>query len=367
MSNFNENIYVVIMAGGIGTRFWPLSRENRPKQFLDILGTGQTLIQATYHRFLKILPPQNIFIVIGNSHLQILNEQLPEVTEKQIVIEPQRQNTAPCIAYMAHKIKALNPNAIFIVAPSDHLILSPEPFYDALLIATNFAATNKKLLTLGIQPTRPETGYGYIQFSDSPLQKLPKSVFLVKTFTEKPSVEIAQDFLLSGDFLWNAGIFVWNVKAIIEAFEIHAPHINNCFITLLSTYNSPNEANFIKTAYAHCVSEAVDTAIMEKANNVCVIPCNCGWSDLGAWYAAWEAHPKNAEGNATNSPNISLYNSHNNFVVSETPKKVIVAEGIENLCIVDTENVLLICPKSNEKAMRKLYNDVKEIKGDDYI
>lgn len=354
-----DNNYIAIMAGGIGSRFWPKSRQSLPKQFLDILGTGQTLIQMTYERFKKIVAEDHIYIVTGENYVDLVKEQLPTIQDFQIVAEPARRNTGPCVAYMAHKLYAINPQANFVVAPSDHLILEPQKFAEAINKGLDFANKYDKLVTLGIRPTRPDTGYGYIQFLEE--NKPAEGVHKVKTFTEKPSLEIARTLLESGDFLWNAGIFIWSVASIIKAFGDYQSEINDLFKAGYGRYNTALEAAFIANAYAQCKNISIDYAIMEYANNVCVIPASFGWSDLGTWTSLWEQSERDPLNNAAKG-NVVFYDSTSCLAVG-SKEKLIVIQGLEECCIVDTEDVLLICKLADEQKIKDINMDIKHLKG----
>ena len=270
------------MAGGIGSRFWPMSRTNFPKQFLDILHTGRTLIQSTYDRFAKFIPAENIYIVTSVQYKDIVHKQLPGLPEENILCEPSRKNTAPCVAYISYKLRQINPKANLICAPADHLIMEPEAFEKACLDALQFTSNIKALVTLGIKPTHPNTGYGYIQHEPFAVSD---NVYKVKTFTEKPDLELAKTFIASGDFLWNAGIFVWEVRNIIKAFELLLPEMHDVFDSEKANFNTPAEEEAIERIYPQCVNFSIDYGIMEKADNVYVIPASFGWSDLGTWKA----------------------------------------------------------------------------------
>ncbi|MEY3350772.1 MAG: hypothetical protein RIQ50_883, partial [Bacteroidota bacterium] len=279
----NKNHYVAIMAGGIGSRFWPMSRTSYPKQFLDILNLGSTLIQSTYQRFLKFIPEENIYIVTSEEYVEIVKEQLPKLPLENIVAEPSRKNTAPCVAYISYKLQQLNPKGMLICAPADHLILDETSFVKVCLEAFSFVSEHKALITLGIQPSHPNTGYGYIQYEQQPVND---NVYKIKTFTEKPNLELAKTFIASGDFLWNAGIFVWGVSTIVSAFEQHLPEMAELFEAEKEFFNSKKEKKSIDKIYPLCTNISIDYGIMEKANNVYIIPASFGWSDLGTWNSA---------------------------------------------------------------------------------
>ncbi|MFM6976411.1 MAG: mannose-1-phosphate guanylyltransferase [Sphingobacteriaceae bacterium] len=359
-----KNNYVLIMAGGIGSRFWPISRTAKPKQFIDILGTGKTLIQSTYSRFSKIVPPENIYVVTNEQYSDLVKEQIPSITDQQILTEPVMRNTAPCIAYGMYKIRQLNPEACVVVAPSDHLILEEEAFKNYILRSLDTASKNDCLITLGIKPSRPDTGYGYIQFNTD---KLADDFHRVKTFTEKPDLEIAKTFLQSGDFLWNAGIFVWSVKSIIQAFQKHLPEMNEIFKEGIGVYNTAKEKEFIQKAYYQCTNISIDYGIMEKAANVYVIPSEFGWSDLGTWASVYSLTDKDYVGNAVvPADRVMMYDSSNCMV--NVPKgKLVVLQGLHDFIVVEDNNMLLICPRNEEQSVKQIVGDVKQKFGNEYI
>jgi len=350
------------MAGGIGSRFWPISRSQRPKQFLDILGTGRTLLQWTYARFKDICPPENIFFITNHSYAELIKEQLPELADAQIMSEPSRKNTAACAAYFAHKINNLNPNANIIMAPADHLILDERAFERSMFEGLDFVKNNDALLTLGIKPTRPDTGYGYIQFDQ---QKSIDQFFRVKTFTEKPNLEIARAFLKSGDFLWNAGIFLWNVQTIIKAFDKYLPELNDIF-QQIKLYNTDKEYTEIEKAYPLCVNTSIDYAVMEKADNVFVAPAQFGWSDLGTWESAYENSEKDYLGNAVHGDNVIIIDA-SECMVKAPEKKLVLLQGLEQFIVIDTPDVLLICERNKEQHIKEYVAEIKRNKGDKYL
>lgn len=352
-----NNFYVAIMAGGIGSRFWPKSREHYPKQFLDILGTGQTLIQATYERFKAIVPEDHIYIVTGEAYKELVKEQLPTVQDFQIVAEPKRCNTGPCVAYIAHKLSAKDPNATFVVAPSDHLVTDTPTFVEVVQKGLTFAAKNKVLLTLGIKPHRPHTGYGYIQYDDD--KQAETGIYEVKTFTEKPSKEIAQTFFESGDFLWNSGIFIWSASTIIRSFAEFQPDVYHIFQEGNDQYNTPAESSFIAKAYEKTKSISIDYAIMEHAKNVLVIPTSFGWSDLGTWLSLWEKHPKDYLNNSLHEGNVVTYDC-TDCIVKVPKNKLVVLQGLEQYCVVDTNDVLLVCRMDNDKLIKSITGDIQK-------
>lgn len=359
----NKNNYVAIMAGGIGSRFWPMSRINYPKQFLDILNIGRTLIQSTYDRFAKFIPKENIYVVTFEDYAGIVAEQLPELSKANILCEPSRKNTAPCIAYVSYKIHLLNANANLICAPSDHLITDDDAFIKICNEALKFTAHIKGLLTLGIKPTHPNTGYGYIQYE--PLA-VGKNIYKVKTFTEKPTVEIAKAFIASGDFLWNAGIFVWQVKNIIKAFEKLLPEIHEVFDAELNNFNTDAEKEAIERIYPLCVNISIDYGIMENADNVYIMPSSFGWSDLGTWASAFQNLEKDYLENAVVGDNVMIIDATNNLVHASN-KKLILLQGLNDYVVVDTKDVLLICKKDKEQEIKEYVAEVKRNKGDKFL
>jgi mannose-1-phosphate guanylyltransferase len=359
----NKNHYVAIMAGGIGSRFWPMSRTNFPKQFLDILNTGRTLIQATFDRFALFIPVENIYIVTADIYKDIVAEQLPELNPANILCEPSRKNTAPCIAYISYKVHQLNPEANLICAPADHIILEPTEFKRICEQALDFTANIKGLVTLGIKPSHPNTGYGYIQYEP---QTVSNNVYKVKTFTEKPDLELAKTFLASGDFLWNAGIFVWQIKNIIHAFEKYLPEMHEVFDAEKNHFNTPNEASAIERIYPQCTNISIDYGIMEKADNVYIMPSAFGWSDLGTWASAYDNLEKDYFENAVAGSNVIVFDATKNMVHANS-NKLIVLQGLDDYIIVDTNDVLLICKKEKEQAIKEYVAEVKRNKGDKYL
>ncbi|MCL2511475.1 MAG: mannose-1-phosphate guanylyltransferase [Bacteroidales bacterium] len=363
----NKNHYCVIMAGGAGERFWPVSKGNHPKQFIDILESGSTLIQQTYRRLSRIFLPENILVVINEQYLPLVNEQLPQIPPENVLCEPARRNTAPCIAYACHKIAAKHSDAIILVAPSDHVILNESEFIDTLNVAMKAAAQQEWLFTLGIQPSRPETGYGYIKFREGIFyQQDDTRIYKVSTFTEKPSVEIAQQFLKSGDYLWNAGIFIWSAAAIIGALEKYLPDINDFFKPKAIPYHTPQEHEAIQEAYSKCRSMSVDYGVMEKADNVYVLKSDFGWSDLGTWGSLFAFLQKNEQNNAVFGENVLMYDANNNLVKMPS-EKLVVLQGLDGYVVVENDNILLVCKKDAEKRMREIINDIRLNKGERYL
>jgi len=360
-----KNNYCVIMAGGIGSRFWPISRTSKPKQFLDILNTGKTLLQQTVERFEFFCPRENIFVVTGEAYAEITKEQIPFLSENQILLEPVRRNTAPCIAYAVAKIQCINPEATIIVAPSDHLIFNEDRFRNVIETGIDFASKNDVLVTIGIRPTRPETGYGYIQYqSDQAIAE--NCVFPVKTFTEKPNLELASIFLKSGDFLWNSGIFIWHQKSINKALERFAPDIYYNFSDLMTVYNTPHEKMAIFDAYFKCKSISIDYAIMEKADNVYVVEGNFGWSDLGTWGSLFEHCEKNSDNNILTNNSIFTYDVTNSIIYM--PKdKVVIVQGLDDYIIAESDKYLLICKKTEEQRIREFVSDMENRLGNNKL
>ena len=358
-----NNNYVAIMAGGIGSRFWPMSRTDFPKQFLDILNTGRTLIQGTFDRFALFIPIENIYIVTTEKYKQIVIDQLPDLPVENILCEPSRKNTAPCIAYISYKLQQINPAANLICAPADHIILETENFKIKCEEALYFTANNQALVTLGIKPTHPNTGYGYIQYEP---QSISDNVFKVKTFTEKPDKELAKTFISSGDFLWNAGIFVWQIKNILQAFETFLPELHDVFDAEEDNFNTPAEKEAIERIYPQCVNISIDYGVMEKANNVYIIPSSFGWSDLGTWASAYDNLEKDYFENAVAGSNVMIIDATKNIIHANN-KKLVLVQGLDDFIVVDTEDVLLICKKDKEQAIKEYVAEVKRNKGEKYL
>lgn len=351
------------MAGGIGSRFWPMSRTNHPKQFLDILNTGRTLIQATYDRFSKFILPENIYVVTSEQYRETVEKQLPDIAPGNILYEPSRKNTAPCIAYISYKLHQQNTSANLICAPADHLIFNEEGFKQTCSEALKFTAHIKALVTLGIKPSHPNTGYGYIQHEP---HAVSEKIFKVKTFTEKPDEALAKTFVASGDFLWNAGIFVWQVKNIIKAFEKHLPEIHEIFDSEKHHFNTKKEKQAIEKIYPQCVNISIDYGIMEKADNVYVIPSSFGWSDLGTWASAYENLEKDYLANAVTGNNVVIIDATKNIVHADN-KKLVLLQGLDDFIIVDTRDVLLICKKEKEQVIKEYVAEIKRNIGDKFL
>lgn len=353
------------MAGGIGSRFWPMSRNAFPKQFLDILGTGHTLLQQTYNRFLKICPRQNIFIVTNEGYVDLVKQNLPELPVSNILGEPLRRNTAPCVAYAAYKIASKNPDANMVVAPSDHVITKEDAFSEAIQKGLEFTKSNDALLTLGIKPSRPDTGYGYIQFVDDG-SKETNNILKVKTFTEKPNLEMAKFFLQTGEFVWNAGIFLWNFKSITEAIKNYLPEMHLIFSEGADKYYTEKEADFIHNAYTQCTNISIDFGVMEKAKNVYVMSADFGWSDLGTYGSLYEHIKHDENENAVVGKNVMLYESKN-CIINMPHEKLVVLQGLDDYIVVEAENILLVCKKQDEQHIRQFVNDVKVNKGEKFV
>lgn len=361
-----DNRYVVIMAGGVGSRFWPLSRRERPKQFLDILGTGETLIQQTFRRFKAVCPEENIFVVTSAEHKQLVVSQLG-IDPSRVLGEPFRRNTAPCIAYGTFRIRKENPDAVIAVTPADHIIVKEEKFTDVIRKCFDFAETNDSLVTIGIKPDRPETGYGYIQADKKKPAKNHENILKVKTFTEKPNIDLAKIFLESGDFFWNSGIFIWNMRSILQAFEKHMPDAYTAFDEGRDLFGTPQEQSFIGTTYAGCRSISIDYGIMEKAENVYVMcSADIGWSDLGTWGSLYEHTSVDRHGNALVRGEVYSYNSSGN-IFNIAPGKVAVVQGLKDYIIIEADDVLMIVRKEDEQNIKQYLDDVKKSTGEKYL
>ena len=366
----NKNYYAVIMAGGIGSRFWPVSTQEFPKQFHDMLGSGQTLLQKTFSRLNKIIPAENIFVLTNEMYLQITLKQLPKISEKQVVLEPAMRNTAPCILLSALKIKKENPNALMLVAPSDHWIEDENAFQKDVISCFEAAQKDEKLFTLGIEPTFPNTGYGYIEIDTStPLSNLSLvdiNIMNVKQFREKPDYETAKQFLADGNFLWNAGIFIWSVKTIIASFEKYLPKMNSLFSEGIAVLNTSEEKKFILKNYADAENISIDYGILEKANNVFVKKATFDWNDLGTWGALHDKNEKDENENSVVNAETFLRNSKNNMIYTSS-KKLVVLDGIEDYIVVDKEEVLLLFPKKKEQEIKELLKEVQTKFGKKYL
>jgi mannose-1-phosphate guanylyltransferase len=360
----NKNYFGVIMAGGIGTRFWPLSTSEYPKQFHDILGTGRTFLQQTFDRLKKLIPQDQIYIITLEEYVDLTLEQLPEITAEQIIAEPSGMNTAPCNLYAAKLIQEKNPNANIVVAPSDHVILDESVFIQKLEMALNQSEKEEVLITLGIQPTRPDTGYGYIQYLTE--QKNKSEIKKVKTFTEKPGLELAEAFCKSGDFLWNAGIFVWKAETILHSFQHYLPEMYESFDKISHLLSSEKGKEKVKDIYSKVQMISIDNGILEKASNVYVIPSSFGWSDLGTWKSLYENSDKNREQNVKHGKHVIMYNTKDSLIYTSQNKAVIV-DGLENYIVVDTKKALLICPMDKDQAIKAFVSDLKLNKGEKFV
>jgi len=360
-----DSRYVIIMAGGVGSRFWPLSRREKPKQFLDILGTGETLIQQTFRRFKSTCPLKNIYVVTSADHKDIVIEQLG-IDPANVLAEPFRRNTAPCLAYGTFRILKENPEAVIAVTPADHLIVKEEAFSKVIQECMDFVEGNDALLTLGIKPDRPETGYGYIQADRKKPVKGHDNLLKVKTFTEKPDIDLAKVFIQSGDFYWNSGIFIWNIKSILEAFEKHLPEMFAAFDEGKKLFGTKQEKSFIGKTYTECRSISIDYGIMEKADNVYVMCTDVGWSDLGTWSSLYEHSSIDKRGNSILRGNIFSYDNKGN-IFNISPDKVAVIQGLKDYIVVESDDVLLIVKKEEEQNIKNYLEDVKKETREKYL
>lgn len=356
--------YCVIMCGGIGSRFWPYSRTNMPKQFLDFFGTGRSLLQMTVDRILPIVDSSRIIIVTNSQYADIVRQQLPQISDDHILLEPARRNTAPCICWASHHIYALDPEASIVTLPSDHLILKEDEFRKTLLDGFEFVENGNRLLTLGIQPTSPQTGYGYIQRGRE--VEGASGIYKVKTFTEKPNLEMAEIFISTGEFFWNSGMFLWKADSILSAFRKYDKDTAAVFDSGNEYYSTQKEMEFINQVFVDSPSISIDYAIMEKADNVFVKMCNIGWSDLGSWRALYETSPHNADGNVTQNCKVLTYNCENN-IFAVKGDKIVVASGLKDYIVADTDSALLIYPSADEQKIRNVVNDVQTHFGENYI
>lgn len=358
----NKDYYAVIMAGGIGSRFWPVSTQAFPKQFHDMLGTGQTLLQKTFSRLNKIIPSENIYILTNEIYMEITLKQLPEISEKQVVLEPAMRNTAPCILLSALKIKKSNPNALMLVAPSDHWIEDENAFAKDVQACFDAAQREDILLTLGIEPTFPNTGFGYIESDKNDASEIKK----VKRFCEKPDYETAKQFLAAGNFLWNAGIFIWSAKSIVASFENHLEEMNSLFSKGIAVLNTSEEKEFIENTYAEAENISIDYGILEKADNVYLKRATFDWNDLGTWGALHDKLEKDKNNNSVVNAETYIKDSKNNVVFTNT-KKLVVLDGIEDYIVVDKEDVLLLFPKKKEQEIKELLKEVSNKFGKKYL
>lgn len=363
-----KNSYCVIMAGGIGSRFWPLSKNRRPKQFLDVLGTGKSFIRSTFERFRAVISVENFLVVTSEMYKDLVLEHLPELNPEQVLLEPVRRNTAPCIAYAAHRIAAMDPEATMVVTPADHLITGEAEFQEIVREGLDFVAGDRdNLLTIGIKPSRPETGYGYIQIDTAPHHETDGTgICKVKTFTEKPNLEMAKVFVESGEFFWNSGIFVWSVPGILKAFDVYLPEMNARFAAGAGDYGTESEQSFVNAIYPSCENISIDYGVMEKSPNVYVRCGDFGWSDIGTWGSLYQHAVRNEEGNVFGGGNVLAY-STSGTVVNVPQGKVVVVEGLEDYLVVDRDNTLLICRRGSEQSIRNYVEDVRYRFGEEFV
>ncbi|UAB75894.1 mannose-1-phosphate guanylyltransferase [Mesoflavibacter sp. SCSIO 43206] len=357
----NKNYYAILMAGGVGSRFWPVSTESFPKQFHDMLGTGDTLLQKTFQRLNKLIPTENIFILTNEKYNDLVLQQLPEVKQKQVVLEPAMRNTAPCILYASLKIQKLNPDAVMIVAPSDHWIEDETAFTQNVQQAFQFCEQNDALMTLGIKPTFPNTGYGYIECGNASAENISEVI----QFREKPDYNTAKQFLAQGNFLWNAGIFMWSASSVINAFKNNQPELFQHFNKGMALYNTDAEAEFIEENYAKVENISVDYAIMESSKNVYVIPATFDWNDLGTWGSLYDKLDKDQNQNAVVNAKTLVEDASGNMIRT-SKEKVVVVDGLNDYIIVDKDEVLLIFPKTKEQDIKKVLQNVKNTFGEHY-
>ena len=359
----NKNRFCVIMCGGIGSRLWPASRTQMPKQFIDFLGTGQSLLQITIDRLKGLVPYENIILITNRQYVDIVKQQVPDIADNQILAEPARRNTGPCCAWAAYHIRAINPDAMLMVVPSDNIILKTDEFRESVNKAFDFIEHNDKLLTVGVKPNRPETGYGYIQVDE----EIDGDFSTVKTFTEKPDSDLAKVFVDSGEFYWNSGMFYWNVNTIIKALRENAPKVAARFEDGEKLYGTAQEQAFIDEMLPACPASSIAYAVMEKAPNVCMQRVDFGWSDLGTWGAIFDDSPKNREGNVTPRTKTMLFNSSNNVVTAKSGDKLVVAAGLNDYIVADSDDALLIVPRADEQKIRNIVNELKTKYGDKYL
>ena len=347
-----KNNHLVIMAGGVGSRFWPMSTAEKPKQFIDVLGVGRTLLQLTLDRFKGICDPQNVWVVTNEKYADIVRQQLPEVPAGNVLCEPCRRNTAPCIAYVSWRIKKKDPKANVVVTPSDHIVVNGEEFRRVVSQCMKFTSETDAIVTLGMKPTRPETGYGYIQADLSTSSPRNKEIFRVDSFREKPSQEKAMEYIRNKSYFWNAGIFIWGVGTIVNAFRVYQPAINRVFESLLPVYGTPREQGEINKRFPECESISVDYAIMEKAEEIFVCPADFGWSDLGTWGSLLAQTKKDLYGNSIIGENVNLYDTHNSIIHTLDHKRVVV-QGLDGYIVAESDGRLLICKLSEEQRIRQ--------------
>lgn len=352
----NNHNHIVIMAGGVGSRIWPMSVENKPKQFIDVLGVGRSLLQLTYDRFKGLCPNENVWIVTNKKYDAWIKEQLPEVPAENILLEPFRRNTAPCIAYVSWHIKAKDPKANLVITPSDHIVMDTAEFRRVITQCLKFTSETDAILTLGMKPNRPETAYGYIQADLSSSSPRNKEIFRIDTFREKPDLQTAQKYIQQNNFFWNAGIFIWSVSTIVNAFRIYSPAISKIFENMLSIYGTDKEQEMIDLHYPECENISVDYAIMEKAEEIFVCPASFGWSDLGSWSSLYMHTRHDLYGNSLIGPDINVYDTHNCMIHTTQEKKVVV-QGLDDYIVAEKDNLLLICKISEEQRIRQFSGD----------
>ena len=358
MSNMTPNHYCIIMAGGIGSRFWPMSRQACPKQFIDILGIGRTFLQMTFDRYAQIVPAENILVVTAQRYHSLVREQLPEIPEDNILLEPYKRNTAPCVAYATYKLYKKNPDATVIVAPADHLIIGEERFRDTIRTALSVAEKSDRLYTIGIEPTRPETNYGYIQINKPVCKKAGNHVsYQVKTFTEKPNADLAKVFLETREFFWNSGMFIWSLKAIKAEMERCLPEVTTLFHGGEAYYGTAGEADFIRRVYEDCPAISIDYGVMEKTQKAWVFLSDFGWSDLGTWESVYERVPKDSAGNVLGKGVQMVDEVTGSVILCSDPEKLVVARGFENLMVVDMDDVLLVC-RRDDRTVKDIVTDL---------
>ncbi|MGB0807213.1 MAG: mannose-1-phosphate guanylyltransferase [Salibacteraceae bacterium] len=360
-----SNQFAVIMAGGVGSRFWPKSTEKNPKQFLDVLGVGRTLIQLTFDRFNSFIPAENILVVTNEGYIDLVKKQLPRVLDQNILAEPCMRNTAPCVAYAVKKIESQNPNAVMIVTPADHLISKVSVFEKVMHAGLSYVSENAEILTIGIEPDRPNTGYGYIEYSKNAISDGVTPV-KVEQFKEKPNLKTAKEYLANGNFSWNSGMFLWSLDTIKRSFAENAPEVMQFFETNSSVYNTEKETDFINQVYARCPSISIDYAVLEKANNVSVINTDIGWSDIGTWVSLQNHINKSVKGNFIISGDVLMEDSTGN-IVSLPEGKILATKGLDNFIVVESEGVLMIVAKEYEQNIKQLRGQVGELYGEDKI
>ena len=344
--------HLVIMAGGVGSRFWPMSTSQRPKQFIDVLGVGKTLLQLTVERFGSLISPENVWVVTNRDYLDIVRQQLPDMPAGNILCEPCRRNTAPCIAYVSWRIKKQDPRANIVVTPSDHVVTNVQEFQRVIASCMDFTAESDAIITLGMKPTRPETGYGYIQADLSASSLRNKQIFRVDHFREKPDLATAEQYIRKNNYFWNAGIFIWNVSTIVNAFRIYQPRINRIFENMLPILGTPDEQAAIDQQFPRCENISVDYAIMEKAEEIFVCPADFGWSDLGTWGSLLSQSQRDLSGNACIGPDIKVYESRN-CIIHTTQEKRVVIQGLDGYIVAENDDTLLICRLSEDQRIKQ--------------